>query len=103
MPKRWGALECSATEVREVVLADRQPMVPLTIPRARGSEINIAVKEVITCDWGPGTKPRRYVVCFNPVEARRDTAVREAIVASLRTKLKAGGKELVGKRHATDR
>jgi hypothetical protein len=91
-----GARERSSTEVREVVLADRQPMVPLTIPRARGSEIDIAVKEVIAGDWGPGTKPRRYVVCFNPVEARRDAAVREAIVASLRTKLKAGDKELVG-------
>jgi hypothetical protein len=36
------------------------------------------------------------VVCFNPVEARRDAAVCEAIVASLRTKLKAGDRELVG-------
>ena len=91
-----GARERSTSEVRDVVLTDRQPMVPLTIPRARGSEIDIAVKEVIAGDWGPGTKPRRYVVCFNPVEARRDAAVREAIVASLRTKLKAGDKELVG-------
>jgi len=91
-----GGRERSTSEVRDVVLTDRQPMVPLTIPRARGSEIDIAVKEVIAGDWGPGTKPRRYVVCFNPVEARRDAAVREAIVASLRTKLKAGDKELVG-------
>jgi Transposase DDE domain len=91
-----GARERRTSEVREVVLADRQPMVPLTIPRALGSEVDIAVKEVIVGDWGPGTKPRRYVVCFNPVEARRDAAAREATVASLRTKLKAGDKELVG-------
>jgi Transposase DDE domain len=91
-----GARERGTSEVRDVVLTDRQPMVPLTIPRARGSEIDIAVQEVIAGDWGPGTKPRRYVVWFNPVEARRDAAVREAIVASLRTKLKAGDKELVG-------
>src|SRR3954465_15430544 len=71
-------------------------MMPLTIPRARGSELDIAVKEVIAGDWGPGTQPRRYVVCFNPAEARRDAAVRETIVASLRSKLKAGDKELVG-------
>ena len=91
-----GARERSSSEVREVVLADRQPMVPLTIPRARGHELDIAVKEVIAGDWGPGVKPRRYVICFNPTQARRDAAVRETILASLRSKLKAGDKELVG-------
>jgi hypothetical protein len=91
-----GARERSTSEVREVVLADRTPMVPLTIPRARGSEVDIAVKEVVVGDWGPGMKPRRYVVCFNRAEARRDGAAREATVASLRTKLQAGDKELVG-------
>src|SRR4051794_21862968 len=91
-----GARERSTTEIREVVLTDRALMVPLTIPRARGSELDIAVKEVIAGDWGPGTKPRRYVVCFNPAEARRDAAGRETILASLRSKLKAGDKELVG-------
>jgi hypothetical protein len=91
-----GARERSATEVREIVLADRKPTVPLTIPRARGSETDIEVKEVVVGDWGPGTKPRRYVVCFNPAEARRDAAARDAVVASLRTKLQAGDKGLVG-------
>jgi len=91
-----GARERSTTEIREVVLTDRALMVPLTIPRARGSELDIAVKEVIAGDWGPGTKPRRYVVCFNPAEARRDAAGRETILASLRSTLKAGEKELVG-------
>src|SRR5271165_2869744 len=32
-----GARERSTSEVREVVLTDREPTVPLTIPRARGS------------------------------------------------------------------
>ena len=96
VPKRRGARERGTSEIREVVLADRAPMVPLTIPRARGSELDIEVKEVIAGDWGPGVKPRRYVICFNPAEARRDAAVRETIVASLRSKLKAGDKELVG-------
>jgi hypothetical protein len=91
-----GARERSTTEIREVVLTDRALMVPLTIPRARGSELDIEVKEVSAGDWGPGTKPRRYVVCFNPAEARRDAAGRETILASLRSKLKAGDKELVG-------
>ena len=91
-----GARERSTTEIREVVLTDREPMVPLTIPRARGCELDIKVKEVIAGDWGPGSKPRRYVVCFNPAEARRDAAARDTIVASLRGKLKGGDKELVG-------
>src|SRR5215470_3870390 len=48
-----GARERSDGEVREVVLADCKPMVPLVIPRARGRETAIEVKEVIVGDWGP--------------------------------------------------
>jgi hypothetical protein len=91
-----GARERSTAEVREIVLAGRPPMVPLTIPRARGRETDIEVAEVIRNDFGPGTKPRRYVICYNPAQARRDAAVREEIVAGLRTKLKSGDKALVG-------
>ena len=36
------------------------------------------------------------MVCYNPAQARRDAAAREAIVASLRTKLQSGDKALVG-------
>jgi Transposase DDE domain len=39
---------------------------------------------------------RRYVVCLNEDEARKDAADRQAIVASLREKLEAGEKSLVG-------
>jgi transposase len=39
---------------------------------------------------------RRYVVCLNEEEARKDRADREAIVASLEEKLKQGDKSLVG-------
>jgi Transposase DDE domain len=39
---------------------------------------------------------RRYIVCRNRDEARKDAADREAIVASLREKLKAGEKALIG-------
>ena len=39
---------------------------------------------------------RRYVVCLNDDEARKDAADREAIVASLREKLRTGEKSLVG-------
>ena len=41
---------------------------------------------------------RRYVVCLNEEEARKDAHDREAIVASLREQLKRGAKSLVGNR-----
>lgn len=39
---------------------------------------------------------RRYVVCLNPEQARRDAATRQAIIDSLREALKQGDKSLVG-------
>jgi hypothetical protein len=91
-----GARERGDSEVRDVVLADGRPMVPLTIPRSRGAETDLEVKEVVVGDWGPGCKPRRYVVCFNPEQAKRDAASREAILDSLRRKLRDGDKQLIG-------
>jgi Transposase DDE domain len=91
-----GARERNSVEVRRVVLADEKPMIPLVIPRTRGAETALEVKEVVVGDWGPGCHPRRYVVCFNPEEASRDAALREAILDSLRTKLQQGDKGLVG-------
>ena len=91
-----GARERSDKEVRTVVLADARPMVPLVIPRARGKETAIEVKEVIVGDRGPTARPRRYIVCFNPEEAKHDAAVRAAILDSLAARLRQGDKELVG-------
>jgi transposase len=39
---------------------------------------------------------RRYIVCLNDDEARKDAADREAIVAALRKQLRSGDKSLVG-------
>ena len=39
---------------------------------------------------------RRYIVCLNEDEARKDAADREAIVAALREQLRSGDKSLVG-------
>jgi hypothetical protein len=39
---------------------------------------------------------RRYVVCFNPEQAKKDAADRQAIVESLKEKLKQGDKALIG-------
>jgi hypothetical protein len=91
-----GARGRSDNEVREIVLADRKPMMPLVITRARGAETLLTVKEVMVGDWGPGSKPRRYVVCFNADEAKHDAAVRAVIIDSLRVKLQQGDKQLVG-------
>jgi transposase len=91
-----GARERSDKEVRDIVLADKKPMVPLTIDRAHGEFTDIEVKEVIVGNWDPTAKPRRYIVCFNPKEAQRDAAVRENIVKSLAQKLEEGDKSLVG-------
>jgi transposase len=41
---------------------------------------------------------RRYIVCLNPKQARKDRADREAILASLEEQLKKGDKSLVGNR-----
>lgn len=91
-----GARERSDKEVREIVLADKKPMVPLAITRARDEVTKIEVKEVVVGTSGPSAKPRRYIVCFNPKEAKRDAAAREAILKSLDDKLKHGDKQLVG-------
>jgi Transposase DDE domain len=91
-----GARERRDNDVRKVALADHKPRVPLVVPRARGAETAIEVKEVVAGDWGPGLKPRRHVVCCNPEEAGRDAAARAAILDSLRLKLRQGDKALVG-------
>jgi hypothetical protein len=49
----------------------------------------LKVKEV-------GVDGRRYIVCLNEDEARKDAADREAIVAALREQLRRGEKSLVG-------
>jgi hypothetical protein len=73
-----GARERSDPEVRDLVLADDKPMVAMVIPRARGKETTLEVKEVMVGDWGADSKPRRYIVCFNPEEAQRDAETRAA-------------------------
>ena len=84
-----GVRERSSKEVRDVVLADTQPSVPLAIPRQGRRDTELQAKEVMH-------DGRRYIVCRNLVEAEQDARNREAVVASLRTKLKQGDKSLVG-------
>jgi Transposase DDE domain len=84
-----GVRERSSKEVREVVLADTQPSVPLVIPRKGRPDTELQAKEVMH-------DGRRYIVCRNRIEAEQDARNREAVVAGLRAKLKQGDKSLVG-------
>lgn len=49
----------------------------------------LKVKEILHSE-------KRYIVCLNPRQARKDAADREAIIASLKEQLKKGPKSLVG-------
>jgi hypothetical protein len=85
-----GARMRSQNEVRDEVLsrAGRYRVVhPARVESDDPSPLK--VKEVRVDD-------RRYVVCLNEDEARKDAADREAIVAALRERLRNGDKSLVG-------
>jgi transposase len=85
-----GARMRAQSEVKEEVLA-RAGRYRVVHPQRPESDAPapLDVKEV----W---VEDRRYIVCRNQEEARKDAADREAIVASLREKLKAGEKALIG-------
>jgi transposase len=85
-----GARMRSQNEVKEEVLSRAGRDRVVHPKRARGDDPSpLKVKEV----WVEG---RRYVVCLNEDEARKDAADREAIVAALREQLRSGDKSLVG-------
>src|ERR1700681_2005524 len=84
-----GVRERSSKEVYDVVLKDPKPSIPLVIPRPRRPDTELEAKEV----W---VGERRYVVCRNLTEAKRDAEVREAVLRSLRASLRSGDKALVG-------
>jgi hypothetical protein len=83
-----GVRERNDKLVREVVLKDTAPFVPLTIEK-RGKQTDYSAKEVMLGG-------RRYIVCINHQEADKDAATRAAIIASLERQLKRGDKALVG-------
>ena len=82
-----GTRERSDVRVRQIVLENEKPFVPLLIERARG-ETQLFVKEV-------SAGGVRYIVCRNEAEAEKDRADRLAIVDGLRRRLKQGEKALI--------
>jgi len=92
LPYILGVRMRKVREVPEEVLADTQEFREVR-PEGRSSKdpSPLQVKEVTV-------NGRRYIVCLNPKEARKDQADREAILASLEEQLKKGATSLVGNR-----
>src|SRR5918997_1626187 len=85
-----GARMRSQNEVKDEVLS-RAGRYRVVHPKRVNSDdpSPLKVKEV----W---VGERRYIVCLNEDEARKDAADREAIVTALREQLRSGDKSLVG-------
>jgi Transposase DDE domain len=83
-----GVRERSTREVRTAVIDDDGVAAPLTIPRQKG-ETDLAIKQVVIAG-------RRYVLCRNEEQARKDAEARAALLAGLERKLAQGDKALVG-------
>jgi transposase len=83
-----GVRERTDKLVRELVLDDPAPFVPLAMKK-RGKEIDYEAKTVLLAG-------RRYIVCRNRQEAEKDAADRASIVAALQRQLAKGDKALIG-------
>ena len=83
-----GVRERSDKLVRELVLNDAGPFVPLMMSK-RAKQVDYEAKAVLLAG-------RRYIVCRNHQEAEKDAADRAAIVAALERQLAKGDKALVG-------
>jgi len=85
-----GARLRNVKEIYEDVLSRGGRYREVHPPRQKNSDPSpLKVKEVRVDE-------RRYVVCLNDEQARKDGADREAIVSALREQLKQGDKSLVG-------
>ena len=83
-----GVRERNDKLVRELVLDDRAPFIPLVLTK-RKKVIDYEAKAVTLAG-------RRYIVCRNREEMKKDAAARAAILAALERQLKKGDKSLIG-------
>ena len=97
-----GARLRRTKEVRDVMLSDTGAFETVEVAPQRPDPMELQVKEVTVNDTPPcnGTvkaphKPRRYVVCRNPDQARKDAATRAQILAALESKLRSSGPKSV--------
>ena len=82
-----GVRERTSRELRAEIIEDDGLAVPLLIPRQKG-ETELAIRETTIAG-------RRYVICRNAEEAKKDAAARAELVAGLERKLAQGDKALV--------
>lgn len=88
-----GAKMRTVTEIRDQVIADPGPWEKVPPPPGTEREREpLFVKEVVLRDE---KGERRYLVCRNETQARRDREARAKMVADLREKLRTGPKKLV--------
>ena len=83
-----GVRERTDKLVRELVLDDPAPFIPLTIAK-RDDDIDYEAKAVTLAG-------RRYIVCCNHEQMKKDATARAAILTALERQLKKGDKSLVG-------
>src|SRR5271157_5478694 len=83
-----GVRERTDKLVRDLVLDDPAPFVPLVLTK-RNKDIEYEAKAVTLAG-------RRYIVCRNREEMKKDAAARVAILAALERQLRKGDKSLVG-------
>ena len=83
-----GVRERTDKLVRELVLDDPAPFVPFVMMKPR-SEVDYEAKAVKLAG-------RRYIVCRNLDQMKKDAADRATVVAALERQLKKGDKSLVG-------
>ena len=83
-----GVRERSDKLVRDLVLDDPAPFVPLFVSK-RGKTIDYEAKAVTLSG-------RRYIVCRNYEQAKKDSEDRASILAALARQLKKGDKALIG-------
>jgi hypothetical protein len=83
-----GVRERSDKLVRDLVLDDPAPFIPLTISK-RDKIVDYEAKAVTLAG-------RRYIVCRNHEQAKKDFEDRASILAALSRQLKKGDKALIG-------
>jgi transposase len=88
IPYILGARMRRVNEIKDAVLSDAGDYQEI-YPDQPHAPSPLQVKEVIVTD-------RRYIVCLNQKQARKDAADRQAIVASLEGQLQKNPKALVG-------
>ena len=96
-----GARVRRTKEVRDMVLSDTGAFETIEVARQRPDPMELQVKEVTVSDTPckgavkEPHKPRRYVVCRNRDQARKDAATREQILTALESKLHSDGPKSV--------